>query len=110
MKAASLQIEMDFIGREAEYKRQSMLKEIAKAEAEQEVMKRLEEEFEQNETIVKHQDDDMEAYFEASKHRGMNITEPVQPTHIERDNIDPDLSINKVTPVEKFVQQRETSK
>ena len=37
VKAASLQIEMDFIHQEAEYKRQSMLKEIAKAKAEQDV-------------------------------------------------------------------------
>ena len=74
------------------------------------MLKKLEEVFERNDTIVKHQEDDMEAYFEANKHRVMNIIESVQPRHIERDKIDPDLNVNRITPVEeKIVQQREAS-
>ena len=41
-KAATLEIEMDFIDQEAEHKRQKMLKEIAKAKAEEKAMKKLE--------------------------------------------------------------------
>ena len=38
-RAACLEVEMDFLEREAEYKRLVMLKEIAKAKAEEEVMR-----------------------------------------------------------------------
>ena len=43
-RAACLEVEMDFLKREAEYKRLVMLKEIAKAKAEEEAMGTIEEE------------------------------------------------------------------
>ena len=43
-KAACLEVEMDFLEREAEYKRLVMQKELAKAKAEEETMPKLEEE------------------------------------------------------------------
>ena len=43
-KAACLEVEMDFLEREAEYKRLVMQKELAKARAEEETMRKLEEE------------------------------------------------------------------
>ena len=43
-KAACLQVEMDFLEREAEYKKLVMQKELAKAKAEEETMRKLEEE------------------------------------------------------------------
>ena len=43
-KAACLEVEMDFLEKEAEYKRLVMQKELAKAKAEEETMRKLEEE------------------------------------------------------------------
>ena len=43
-KAACLEVEMDFLEREAEYKKLVMQKELAKAKAEEETMRKLEEE------------------------------------------------------------------
>ena len=43
-KAACLQLEMDFLEREAEYKKLVMQKELAKAKAEEETMRKIEEE------------------------------------------------------------------
>ena len=43
-KAACLEVEMDFLEREAEYKRLVMQKELAKARAEEETMRKIEEE------------------------------------------------------------------
>ncbi len=43
-KAACLQVEMDFLEREAEYKKLVMQKELAKARAEEETMCKIEEE------------------------------------------------------------------
>ena len=43
-KAACLEVEMDFLQREAEYKRLVMQKELAKAKAEEETMRKLKEE------------------------------------------------------------------
>ena len=94
-KAATLQIEMDFIDREAEHKRQKMLKEIAKAKAEEKAMKKLEEEFALKETISTHQNNDMEAYFEANKHRVINVKESGQPRHVERRVLDSSSCIHK---------------
>ena len=65
-KAASLQIEMNFIDQEteykkqqmlyeSEYKRQQMLKEYAKAKAEEETMKKFEQEITNRETILQRQ-------------------------------------------------------
>ena len=48
-RAACLEVEMDFLEREAEYK---MLKEIAKAKAEEEAMRKIEEEEEENLSAV----------------------------------------------------------
>ena len=42
-KAACLQVEMDFLEREAEYKKLIMQKELAMAKAEEETMRKLEE-------------------------------------------------------------------
>ena len=43
-QAACLKVKMDFLEREAQYKRLVMLKEIAKAKAEEEAMRKIEEE------------------------------------------------------------------
>ena len=51
-RAACLEVEMDFLEREAEYKRLVMLKEIAKAKAEEEAMRKIEEEEEENFSAV----------------------------------------------------------
>ena len=94
-KAATFQIEMDFIDREAEHKRQKMLKEIAKAKAEEKAMKKLEEELALKETISTHQNNDMEAYFETNKHRVINVKESGQPRHVERRVLNSSLCIHK---------------
>ena len=56
-KAACLQVEMDFLEREAEYKKLVMQKELAKAKAEEETMRKLEEEEKQEDfpTVSKHE-------------------------------------------------------
>ena len=51
-RAACLEVEMDFLEREAEYKRLVMLKDIAKAKAEEEAMRKIEEEEEKNFSAV----------------------------------------------------------
>ena len=43
-RAACLQAEMDFLEREAEYKKLAMQKELVKAKAEEETMRKIEEE------------------------------------------------------------------
>ena len=52
-RAACLEVEMDFLEREAEYKRLVMLKEIAKAKAEEEAMRKIEEEEENLSAVLK---------------------------------------------------------
>ena len=52
-RAACLEVEMDFLEREAEYKRLVMLKEIAKAKAEEEAMRKIEEEEENFSAVLK---------------------------------------------------------
>ena len=56
-KAACLEVEMDFLEREAEYKRLVMQKELAKARAEEETMRKIEEEERQEDfpQISKHE-------------------------------------------------------
>ena len=56
-KAACLQVEMDFLEREAEYKKLVMQKELAKAKAEEETMRKLEEEERQEDLppVAKHE-------------------------------------------------------
>ena len=52
-RAACLEVEKDFLEREAEYKGLVMLKEIAKAKAEEEVMRKIEEEEENLSVVLK---------------------------------------------------------
>ena len=52
-RAACLEVEMGFLEREAEYKRLVMLKEIAKAKAEEEAMRKIEEEEENLSAVLK---------------------------------------------------------
>lgn len=84
-KAASLQVEMEFIEKEAEFKRLQVMKEIAKAKAEEATMKNIEEEIAKGkqEVILKSEDkriefdNDMEAYFNANEHLVTKKKEPV---------------------------------
>ncbi|XP_028412945.1 uncharacterized protein LOC114535824 [Dendronephthya gigantea] len=68
-KAAALQVEMEFLEKEAEFKSLQVLKEIAKAKAEETAMKKIEAEFTKENVIVNTEeektefDNDMEAYF-----------------------------------------------
>jgi hypothetical protein len=106
-KAATLEIEMDFIDQEAEHKRQKMLKEIAKAKAKEKAMKKLEKEFALKETISTHQNNDMEAYFEANNHRVINVKESGQPRHVERRVLDSSSCIHKDDPIkQEFVPEQ----
>ena len=86
-KAASLQIEMNFIDQEteykkqqmlyeSEYKRQQMLKEYAKAKAEEETMKKFEQEITNRETISQRQSNDMQAYFDRNTY-GVGSAHPM---------------------------------
>ena len=52
-RAACLEVEMDFLESEAEYKRLVMLKEIAKTKAEEEAMRKIEEEEENLSAVLK---------------------------------------------------------
>ena len=52
-QAACLKVKMDFLEREAQYKRLVMLKEIAKAKAEEEAMRKIEGEEENLSTVLK---------------------------------------------------------
>ena len=52
-RAACLEVEMDFLESEAEYKRLVMLREIAKTKAEEEAMRKIEEEEENLSAVLK---------------------------------------------------------
>ena len=83
VRAASLKVEIEFIEKEAEFKRLQVMKELAKAKTEEAIMKRMEEEIAKESVISKLEDNkvefdnDMEAYFNANKYRVTMAKEPV---------------------------------
>ena len=84
-RAACLEVEMDFLEREAEYKRLVMLKEIAKAKAEEEAMRKIEEEEENLSAVLK-----SETLIQDFKQNPAPKIEPVESnTPKYEDNLNP---------------------
>ena len=84
-RAACLEVEMDFLEREAEYKGLVMLKEIAKAKAEEEVMRKIEEEEENLSAVLK-----CETLIQDVKQNQAPKIEPVESnTPKYEDNLNP---------------------
>ena len=84
-RAACLEVEMDFLEREAEYKRLVMLKDIAKAKAEEEAMRKIEEEEENLSAVLK-----SETLIQDFKQNPAPKIEPVESnTPKYEDNLNP---------------------
>lgn len=105
VKAASIQVELEFLDKEIEFKRLQMLKELTKAKAEEAIMRRLEREDQDSplkSTNVEEQEENgMEAKFK------LNLRETLSQTNIKSETT-PQSNIKSETPPQSNIKS-ETS-